>query len=96
MTTNTEYVAGMQMQMKKWDADVDALAAEGKKADGELRTAFQRRLKELRLSRHAAHKSLHEVRVASEAAGAQLQSAVEAAWKTMQETLGKASADLRK
>jgi hypothetical protein len=96
MGTNTDFVAGMQTQMKKWDAEVDALVAEGKKADGELRTAFQRRLKELRLSRHAAQKSLHEVRVASESAGAQVQAGMEAAWKTMQEALAKASADLRK
>lgn len=96
MSTNTDFVAGMQTQMTKWDAEVDALAAEGKKADGELRTAFQRRLKELRLCRHAAQKSLHEVRMASAVAGAQLQSGMEAAWKTMQEGLAKASADLRK
>lgn len=96
MGTNAEYVTGMQTQMKKWDAEVDALVADGKKASGEMRTAYAKRLKELRLSRNAALKSLHEVRMASESAGAQLQAGMEAAWNTMQEALAKASTDLRK
>jgi len=96
MGTNAEFVTVMQTQIKNWDAEVDALVAEGKKADGEMRTAYAKRLKELRLSRNAAQKSLHEVRMASESAGAQLQAGMQAAWLTMQEALAKVSADLRK
>ncbi len=96
MGTNADYVTGMQTQMKKWDAEVDALVADGKKASGEMRTAYAKRLKELRLSRSAALKSPDQVRMASESAGAQLQAGMEAAWNTMQDALAKASADLRK
>jgi len=96
MGTNADYVTGMQTQMKTWDAEVDALAADGKKASGEMRTAYARRLKELRLSRSAALKSLDEVRMASESASVQLRVGMEAAWSTMQDALAKASADLRK
>jgi hypothetical protein len=96
MGSNADFVAGMQAQMDNWDTQVDALVAEGKKADGEMRTAYARRLKELRLSRNAARKTLHEVRMASESAGAQLQAGMQAAWLTMQEALAKVSTDLRK
>ena len=96
MGTNADYVTGMQTQVKKWDAEVDSLAADGKKASGEARTAYARRLKELRLSRNAAMRTLDEVRTASEVTGARLQAGMEAAWNTMQEALAKASADLRK
>lgn len=96
MGTNADFVTGMQEQMKKWDAEVDGLVADGKKASGEVRTAYARRLKELRLSRSAARKSLDEVRMASEPEGAQLQAGMEADWNAMQDTLAKASMDLRK
>ena len=67
MGTNADYVTGMQTQIKKWDAEVDALAADGKKASGEMRTAYARRLKELRPEpQRGAERSLDEVRTASE------------------------------
>jgi hypothetical protein len=96
MGTRAEFVAGMQVQMKKWDAELEALVAEGKKASGEARTAYDRRIKELRLSRKAAQKFFQELRVATESAGVQIQAAMEVAWETMQQALQKVSADLRK
>lgn len=96
MGTRAEFVAGMEAQMKKWDAEVEALVAEGKKASGEARTAYDRRIKELRLSRKAAQKSFQELRVATESAGAQMQAGMEVAWDTMQKALQKVSSDLRK
>lgn len=96
MGTNAEFVSAMQAQINRWDAEVLALAAEGRKTGGELRTAFARRLKELRLHRTAAQKSLHQVREASEAAGAKLQAGMQAAWDTMQHSLEKVSTELRK
>ena len=96
MGTRAEFVAGMEAQMKKWDAEVDALVAEGKKASGEARTAYDRRIKELRLGRKAAQKSFQELRVATESAGVQLQAGMEVAWDTMQKALQKVSSDLRK
>jgi tRNA/tmRNA/rRNA uracil-C5-methylase (TrmA/RlmC/RlmD family) len=96
MGTNAEYVSAMQAQMKRWDEEVDILASEGRKASGELRTAFARRLKELRLNRTAAQKAFQEVRDATEAASAKLQAGMQAAWETLQNSLEKVSAELRK
>jgi hypothetical protein len=94
MATNAEYLTGMQAHLKKWDADVGLLLAQSKKADGEIRTAYERRLKELRLCRKAVQKSFDEVRVATGAAGEKLQAGLQASWETMQATLEKVSSDL--
>jgi uncharacterized protein YjbJ (UPF0337 family) len=93
---NTEYVAKMETQLKKWDADVDALAAEGEKASAAARAAYHEGIKNLRVSRDAAQKTFQEIRVASESAGAQMQAGMKTAWETMQKALEKVSSDLRK
>ena len=58
----------METQLKKWDADVDALAAKGEKASAEARTAYYERIKDLRASRDVAQKTFQEIRAASESA----------------------------
>lgn len=94
MGTNAEYVAVMQAQMTKWDAAVAALLADGRKANGEARTAYARRLKELRLARKSAQRSLDQLGAATDSAGTQLQAGMQATWDAMQVALGKASSDL--
>jgi Ribonuclease G/E len=96
MGRNAEYVAKMEKQLKKWDADVDALAAKGEKASAEARTAYYERIKDLRASRDAVQKTFKEISVASESAGAQMQAGMEAAWKSMEKSLEKVSLDLSK
>lgn len=96
MGMNAEYVARMETQLKKWDADVDALAAEGEKAGAEARAAYHERIKDLRASRDAAQKTFQEISVANESAGAQMQAGMKTAWETMQKALEKVSSDLRK
>ena len=96
MDKHSEYVTRMETQLKKWDADVDALAAKGDKANAEVRAAYQKQIEHLRSGRDAMQKSFQELRVASESAGAKMKAGVEVAWETMQKTLAKVSADLRK
>jgi len=95
MGKNAEYVATMETQLKKWDADVDALTAKGEKASAQAGAAYHAQIKALRASREAAQKTFQELRVATDAAGAQMQVGMEAAWKTMQKALEKVSSDLR-
>jgi hypothetical protein len=94
MGTNAEYLAAMQVQLKKWDADVDQLLTKSKKADGEVRTAYARRLKELRLCRKAGQKTYEDVRVATGAAADRMQAGMQASWETMKSTLEKVTSDL--
>jgi polyhydroxyalkanoate synthesis regulator phasin len=96
MSMHSEYIAGMEAQLKKWDADLDALVAEGKKASAEARATYDERIKDLRASRDAAQKTFQEMRQATGSAGAQMQAAMQGAWETMQRAFEKVSLEIRK
>ena len=96
MNKQSEYVARMETQLKKWDAEVDALAAKGKEASAASYAAYEKQIEHLRSGREAMKKSFQEMQVATEAAGAKMQAGVEVAWDTMQKSLAKVTADLRK
>jgi predicted nucleic acid-binding Zn-ribbon protein len=91
-----EYFATMETQLKKWDADLEALAAEGQKASDAMRTAYHERIKALRANRDVARQRFQEMRATSGAAAEQLQGGMRSAWETMQKALEKAAAELRK
>jgi hypothetical protein len=93
---HSQYIARMEAQLKKWDADLSALAAEGRKASAEARTAYDGRIKDLRASRESAQRTFLEFRQTTESASAQMQAALQDAWETMQKALEKASSDIRK
>ena len=96
MIKNSEYVARMETQLKKWDADLDALAAKGEKASAEMRAAYHERVSELRASRGAVQTTFKQMTAATASAGEQMQAGMQVAWETMQKALEKVSADLRK
>ena len=96
MSIHSEYIARMATQLKKWDADVDALAAKGKEASAEASAAYDERIKGLRASRDAAQKTFLEICQATESAGAQMQAAMQGAWEAMQKALERVSSDIRK
>ncbi len=91
MGVNSEYVARMKTQLQRWDAEVDALAARGERAQADARDLVQEQVKELRARRDVAQKAYQEMRAAGEAAGAHLKVGMESAWKAMQKALGKVS-----
>lgn len=96
MSKKAEFVTLMETQMKKWDTEVDALAARGEKVSAEMRAAYHDEVRKLRADRDAAQKKFKEFRDASESAGAQMQAGMQGAWDTMQKALVKASAHLTK
>ena len=96
MSADTGYAAKMQTQLKKWDADVDALAAAGEKANAEAQTAYHKCVKELRANRDAAQKTFLEMQSAGQANATKMQAKMEASWDTMQKALAKVSSDLKK
>jgi hypothetical protein len=95
MSMQAEFVAKMETQMKKWDADVDALAVKGEKESAKVRAAYHEQIKQLRANREKAQQTFQKFRVASESASAQLQLGMEAAWESMQKALKKVSTDLK-
>jgi hypothetical protein len=96
MNKQSEYVTRMETQLKQWDADVDALAAKGREASADSHSAYEKQIEHLRSGREAMKKSFHEMQVATAEAGAKMQAGVEVAWDTMQKSLAKVTADLRK
>lgn len=96
MEKNSAYVAKMDKQLKQWDADVDALAAQGEKASDAARTTYQEYVKGMRASRDAAQHTFQEMRVASQEAGEKMQAKMTAAWESMQKALEKAASDMKK
>lgn len=94
MDANSDFLAGMRSHFKQWDEAVGVLSAEGRKADGEARTAYQRRLKELRLARSAAQRCFEALGSASGAAAARSQAGLEEAWEAMQQALLRVTTDL--
>ena len=96
MGMNAEYVARMKSQLKKWDADFDALVADGAKAGEETRTSYHEGITALRARRDAAQKTVEAIRFSGESAGAKMQAGMEEAWEAMRKALAKASSDLRR
>ncbi len=95
MSTIAEYLAGIQLQLKIWDTQFDALVAEGRKTSGETRTAYDRRLKELRLGRKATQKSIESARGAAPALVAKAQAGVQLACDELRAAIEKVSTALR-
>ena len=96
MNEQSEFVTLMETQLKKWDAEVDALAAKGKEANAASHAAYEKQIEHLRSGREAMKKSFTQMQVATEAAGEKMRAGVEVAWDTMQKSLAKVTADLRK
>jgi molecular chaperone GrpE (heat shock protein) len=95
MSRNSEYISRMQAQLKNWDADLQALAAQGNGAGAEANAAFAAHLKQLGTTRDSAHKAFRQIRAASEAASQQMQDGLDTTLKAMQKSLEKVAADLR-
>ena len=91
MGINADYVTKMKMQLKRWDAEVDALAARCERADAEVRDIALERIKELRARRDIAQKAFQQLRAAGEAGSSFMKLELESAWNAMQKALGKVS-----
>jgi len=96
MGMNAEYVARMKSQLKKWDADFDALVARGDKAGEQARASYHEGITALRARRDAAQKTVEAIRFAGESAGSKMQAGMEETWEAMRKALAKASSDLKK
>jgi hypothetical protein len=96
MSKKSDYVTKMETQLKNWNSDVDALAAEGEKAKGKARAAYGEQVKNLRACNESAQKTFGAIQAASESATEQMQAGMETAWKSMQSTLKRVSSDLRR
>lgn len=90
MSRNAEYLARMETQLRKWDADVGALPVSRGMASLVAPAAQHQRLKALRASRSVAHEALRQMR-AADPVDPRLYSHIQAAWESMQAAYEKAS-----
>jgi uncharacterized FlgJ-related protein len=95
MGMHDEYFKKMETQLKKWDADVDALNASGEKASVEARATYKEQVKALRTDRDAAYKKLREMRAAGEKAGLEMKVGMDVAWQAMKKGLEKAASNFK-
>ena len=68
-----EYFTMMELQIRKWDAEVDKLRAKGDQLSAEARAKCDEQIKTMRASRDAANKKLQEMRAGSESAWQHMQ-----------------------
>ena len=92
MGKNADFVTRMDMQLTRWDKEVDALARLAGNGGAVVGEAYHEGVKELREVRDAAHAAFQQIRFASEAEGLELKAGMQAAWVKMQSTLEKVSA----
>jgi len=95
MAKKDEYVATMESEIKKWDAEVDNLNAKGAQLSAEARAGYDTQVKALRADRDFAFSKLDELRTANESAWDKMQAGVDAAWVTMKKALDKAAAQYK-
>jgi len=95
MAKKDEYVATMESEIKKWDAEVDNLNAKGAQLSAEARAGYDTQVKALRADRDFAFSKLEELRTANESAWDKMQAGVDAAWVTMKKSLDKAAAQYK-
>jgi len=92
----TGFVETMRSQLKKWDADLGALAKEGDKASAEAHERIRAGLEELRVQREAAQVAFSRICTAGETAGSQLHASMQDAWSTMRAGLDRVADEVRK
>ncbi len=89
MSKKDEYMAQMQLQLKKWDAEVDAITAKANEFGAEARDKYYDQLKNMRASREAIAKKMQEVTSASDAAWQEMHKGMETAWDSMKAAMEK-------
>jgi uncharacterized coiled-coil DUF342 family protein len=91
-----DYLAQMNSQLKKWDAELDKLSAKTSELGAEARTKYQEQLDALRANRDAALKKMQELSAASESAWHEMSKGMSSAWDAMKTALEKATGQFKK
>lgn len=83
MKERDAYVQKMKAKLDEWNADIDALEAQTRKAQSDVKLRYEKQLAELKANRDEAAKKLHELQNASVEAWEALRRGTEAAWSDM-------------
>ncbi len=96
MSKKDEYMAQMQSQLKKWDAEIDTLTAKANEIGAEARDKYYDQLKIMRANRETVTQKMQEFTAASEAAWQEMQKGMEGAWDAMKTAMEKATSSFKK
>jgi hypothetical protein len=96
MSKKDEYMAQMQLRLKQWDAEIDALTNKASEFGAEARDKYYDQLKIMRASREAVSQKMHEITSASEAAWQEMQKGMESAWDSMKVAMEKMTGSFKK
>ena len=96
MSKKDEYMAQMQSQLKKWDAEIDTMTAKANEIGADARDKYYDQLKIMRASREAITQKMHDVSSASEAAWHDMQKGMETAWDSMKVAMEKMTSAFKK
>jgi uncharacterized protein YhaN len=96
MSKKDDYMAQMQAQLKKWDAEIDSMTAKANEIGAEARDKYYDQLKTIRASREAITHKMQEVTSASEAAWQEMQKGMETAWDSMKTAMEKMTGGFKK
>ena len=95
MSKKDEYMAQMQSQLKKWDAEIDTMTAKANEIGADARDKYYDQLKIMRASREAITQKMHDVS-SSEAAWHDMQKGMETAWDSMKVAMEKMTSAFKK
>ena len=91
-----EYVARMKQQIDEWNAKLGKWEVEVQKAQANVKTQYEARIKALQQQRDEAVKRLNETREASQTAWMEVSKGAQSAWETMQASFEKAWGEFHK
>jgi len=96
MSKKDDYMTQIQSQLKKWDAEIDALTAKANEIGADARDTYYDQLKIMRASRETVAQKMQEFTSASETAWQEMQKNMESAWDNMKAAMEKAKSSFKK
>ncbi|GEM_PF-1212957 len=96
MSTKDDYIAKMNEQLKKFDAEIDQLTGKARQMSAEMQAKYAEQLKTMRENRDAAMKKMQEIQAATEPALQKMKAGMDSAWEAMRKAFDKASSQIKK
>ncbi len=96
MTTRNEYVEKLKEHLDKWNADIGEWEAKAKVARTDLQIDYEMKLEALRKQRDEGMEKMKELQATSGEAWKDLVAGADAAWDSMRDAFGKATAHFKK
>ena len=95
MSAKDDYLAMIQSQFRKWDAELDKLSVKAGQLSADARARYEEQLNAMRADRDAANRKLQDMRAAGESAWQHMRAGTDASWDSMKNALDRASSQFK-